>query len=69
MTHHPKREANDFDDLPEPARSQAVETFHQLIEDGRSEAEADKQARDLALNWLSERAPTAKDKNGEQKVG
>lgn len=60
MTEHPQpRSANDFDDLPEPARSQAVESFQQLIAQGKSPSEADEQARELALKWVSERAPTA----------
>lgn len=57
-TSHPTRSAHDFNDLPEPARSQAVATFQDLIEEGRTEQEADHQARELARNWLSERVPT-----------
>jgi len=55
----PSRSVQDFEDLKEPARSRAVEIFRSLVADGRSEEEAEEQARQLARNWSSERAPTS----------
>lgn len=63
-TPKPTHNVHDFEELPEPARSKAVEIFQSLIDDGRSEEEADEQARQLVHSWLSERVPTSTEANG-----
>lgn len=47
-----------FDDLPEPARTNAFEIFQQLCAEGSDRQEALKQAHDQASSWIAERAGT-----------
>lgn len=48
---------DEFNDLPEPARSRAVSFYEELIKDGRDEREAVRQARELIEKWMRERVP------------
>ena len=56
---HTTRMPSQFDELPEPARIKAFETFQALLADGIDEQEALEQASQQAQNWITERGPTA----------
>jgi hypothetical protein len=48
---------DEFNDLPEPARSKAVQFYEELLRGGKDDAEALKQAHALAEKWMRERVP------------
>lgn len=50
---------NEFDDLPEPARSKALEFFQELIASGSNKSDALSEARERAQHWIAERVRPA----------
>ncbi len=48
---------DEFNDLPEPARSKAVHFYEELLKAGEEDKDALKKAHELAEKWMRERAP------------
>ena len=51
------KSARAIEELPEPARSVAIDTVKLMKEGGATSAEANETALGLASEWVSERAP------------
>lgn len=54
----PEKIPAEFDDLPEPGRTKALEFLKELIEGGEDEADALKKAYERAEHWIAERVPS-----------
>lgn len=49
----------EFDELPEPGRTKALEFLQELLDAGQSQRDAVQQARQRAEHWITERVKAA----------